>query len=98
MILDVRFDNNSKVIETSFKENSQTISTKFTEVVVVSTDTPSGDYPFYYGSYVVTPTVDKQTLETAMKIMKEDVTVNSVPCYNVSNSSGGNTVYIAMEV
>lgn len=98
MILDVRFNENSKVINTSFNEQKLTISPSFTEVVVVTSDVPSGDYPFYYGDYVVTPDLESQTLETAMTILKKDVTVKAIPHYTVGNTSGGDTVFIAMEV
>lgn len=52
----------------------------------------------YEGQYDVTPTVDGITLETANKVMKDDVHVLSIPRYNVSNLYGGETVYIASEV
>lgn len=52
----------------------------------------------YTGSYEVTPKAHtSQTLETANKIMTDDVTISEVPFYNVSNSSGGLTSYIAKE-
>jgi len=49
----------------------------------------------YDGPYSVTPTVDEQKLETAQKIMLDDVTVKAIPYYTVSNVSGGTTIYIA---
>ena len=61
---------------------------------------PSGDIVFvgdaerYEGEYTVTPTFEKQILETAKKTMKENVTVNEIQVTVVSNSSGGNTVII----
>ena len=51
----------------------------------------------YDGPYEVTPTVDKQILPTKLKTMEDDLTVNSVPYYEVSNQFG-DTVYIASEV
>ena len=52
----------------------------------------------YTGSYEVTPKAHtSQTLETANKIMTDDVTISEVPFHNVSNSSGGLTSYIAKE-
>lgn len=56
-----------------------------------------GAKPFE-GPYEVTPKVDAQTLQTAKKLMLEDLTVKKIPCYVVGNTSGGDTVYIAKEV
>lgn len=53
-----------------------------------------GDAESYEGEYTVTPTFEKQILQTAKKIMKENVTVNEIQVTVVSNSSGGNTVII----
>lgn len=56
------------------------------------------DVPKYEGEYAVTPRVTEQTMATKNKMMTEDVTVKSIPFYNVGNTSGGSTVYIANEV
>lgn len=56
------------------------------------------DAPEYDGTYDVTPTVDGETLETAGKFMRDDVTVNAIPIFSVGNAAGGSTVYIANEV
>lgn len=52
----------------------------------------------YTGDYTVTPKVEAQTLPTAKKLMADDLTVLGVPIYEVSNNSGGSTVYIAKEM
>ena len=52
----------------------------------------------YSGSYEITPTVDGGTLETAQKLMSDDLKVNAIPFYEVGNTAGGNTVYIADEI
>lgn len=52
----------------------------------------------YSGDYAVTPTVDGQTLETARKLMSDDVNVKPIPYYDVDNTSGGSTVYIGTEI
>lgn len=57
------------------------------------------DLPKYGGEYTVTPEVDTvQTLETAGKYMTNDVTVNAIPDYEVSNEAGGNTFIIGKEI
>ena len=55
--------------------------------------------PKYTGEYSVTPEVDTvQTLETAGKYLTNDVTVNAIPDYEVSNEAGGNTFIIGKEI
>lgn len=49
----------------------------------------------YEGEYAVTPTVEGQKLKTANKYMSDDLTIEAIPAYEVSNDSGGQTFYIA---
>ena len=60
--------------------------------------TVTGDVDPYEGEYVITPKVEAQTMPTAQKLMTKDVTIKAIPYFDVSNSSGGSTVYIAKEV
>ena len=62
------------------------------------TRTSANDVPVYDGPYDAIPKVEAQTLQTAKKLMTDDVTVHGVPFYEVSNDQGGNTVYIAKEL
>lgn len=55
-------------------------------------------YDNYDGPYTIIPATESQVLETQNKVMSDDVTVTSIPYYNVSNPAGGKTVYIASEV
>lgn len=48
----------------------------------------------YTGDYEVTPKTTAQELETAQKLMMDNVTVNAIPYYEVSNSQNGKTVII----
>ncbi len=93
MNLDVRFHSNGRTFKTDFDQATpKRIPAKFSEVSVVSV----GKEPDYYeGDYKVTPRVDAQTLPTADKTMREDLTVKAIPVYNVSNTAGGSTFYIA---
>lgn len=52
----------------------------------------------FTGDYEVTPKVDAQTIPTAQKFMAEDMVIKAIPYYDVSNTSGGTTVYIAKEI
>lgn len=55
--------------------------------------------PVYGGTYTVVPLADAQTvLETAEKLLLEDITVTKIPYHEVSNNEGGSTVYIGSEV
>lgn len=52
----------------------------------------------YEGEYEVTPKVETETvLPTAQKLLARDVTVHKIPYYEVSNNSGGLTIYIASD-
>lgn len=53
----------------------------------------------YTGEYEVTPIADGDILlPTKDKFLIDDVRVHEIPYYEVSNPSGGETVYIANEV
>ena len=58
----------------------------------------SGVTEQYVGDYTVIPKLDQQVLKTKQKVMTDDLTVKEIPVYEVSNTSGGTTFYIAKEV
>ena len=58
----------------------------------------SGEREGYEGAYEVTPKVEAQTLNTANKFLRKDVSIFGIPFFDVSNESGGSTVYIGTEV
>lgn len=51
----------------------------------------------YEGDYTITPKVAAQVMETAGKVMTDDVTVLAIPYYDTSNPYG-TTIYIGSEV
>lgn len=57
-------------------------------------DANTSNYEVYEGEYKVTPSVSNQTLDTANKLMKSDVTIEEIPYAEVSNNSGGKTASI----
>ena len=67
---------------------------KLLEGVTITTDVIGGDTEEYKGSYEVTPSVDEQVLPTALKVMRNDLTIKEIPYAEVSNTSGGTTVII----
>lgn len=56
------------------------------------------DVNLYEGDYEVTPKVREQTLPTADKLLSEDLKIKEIPYFDVSNTSGGSTVYIGSEI
>jgi hypothetical protein len=65
---------------------------------VEPTSIVSGGGLQYEGDYEVTPKTTEQILYTKHKTMSDDLTVKAIPRYDVSNLSGGKTIYIANEV
>lgn len=83
------------ILDVKFSELSRAFSVTVGEIQTI-TKYVGGDP--YSGDYTVTPRVAEQTMPTKGKVMAEDVTVKSIPFFNVSNTSGGSTVYIGNEV
>ena len=53
------------------------------------------DYEVYTGETDITPRLqERQVLETTGKLLQDDITVEEVPVYAVTNPSGGLTYYI----
>lgn len=69
-----------------------------TDGSLVGTVVIATSYDDYIGEYEITPTVDGTTIPTADKRMRKDVTINPIPFFDVSNESGGTTIYIGNEV
>lgn len=65
--------------------------------IVVPQGTNAG-WSLFEGEYSVTPETYEQVIPTAFKRMKDDLTVFAIPYYETTNETGGNTVYIGMEV
>ena len=82
-------------IDVYLEVESQTLDVGFEQVQTI-TEYVGGE--LYEGEYEVTPQFDEQTLPTKEKVMRDDVTVKAIPISRVSNTSGGTTVYIALEV
>lgn len=82
--LDVRFDSSEQNIPIRFKDFQQS--------------TVAPEVELYVGAYEITPKVDEQLIPTAQKFMTRNVTVKKIPYFDVGNTAGGSTVYIANEV
>lgn len=57
-------------------------------------ETPGYTPPIYEGPYEVTPNFTDQVLETAEKMMSDDMVVKEIPVAEVSNPAGGLTLTI----
>ena len=95
MRINVSFHESNALLDVQFARQSARFDAGFSNLQKV---TEYNDADPYTGSYEVTPKVDAQTLSTAKKLMTEDLTVKAIPFFDVSNNSGGRTVYIAKEV
>lgn len=97
MKLDATFSELDRVgdMPVTFSEAGDDFSAQFGELHTV-TEYVGGEP--YDGQYAVTPKVEAQILPTKGKVMLDDVTVLEIPFFETSNTSGGNTVYIAKEI
>ena len=94
MILEVKFTEISRKLAANFTSDTLKFVPTFGEIQNVTKYVTDK----YEGDYVVTPKVVEQTMPTQDKVMLRDVTIKSIPFFDVSNTSGGSTVYIGSEV
>ena len=88
----IRFTVKNRPVSMSVKNASLSMRVEKTSITYI------GGKP-YEGEYEVTPSAtEKQTLNTAQRLMSKDVVVHKIPYYETSNNSGGNTVFIGSEV
>lgn len=95
MNINVKFSELQQDIDLAFAESARNIAADMGEVQIV-TEYIGGE--LYEGNYLVTPKVTEQTMPTKDKVMRDDVTIKSIPFFNVGNTSGGTTAYIGNEV
>lgn len=100
MILQVIFEETSSFMDVSFSQENTQFEIQFVEPGQFAVDfgeiyeIVSSDVPVYQDAYKVRPKFSEQTLETEGMLMREDVTVEQIPIYVVSNNYGGTTVTI----
>lgn len=95
MKLHVKFTERTNTFSATLAENDYTFKAEMGSVHHL-TKYIGGDV--YEGDYVVKPKVEKQTIPTKNKVLTENVEILSIPYFEVSNTSGGNTVFIGSEV
>ena len=69
------------------------VGVRVPEVQTIIKDT----YDHYKGDYTVIPDVEAVVLPTRDKLMDDNITVFKIPLWEVSNTSGGSTIYIGGE-
>ena len=87
--LDIRLgtESNEKDIQLSIGRNSRR--------AVLSIDKSTTPHEEYAGPYTVDASFHyEKVLETNGKLMRDNVKVNTIPVYNVSNPYGGRTITI----
>lgn len=94
-IFDLDFPKKCTTMDVAFEENSKDFCACFTSELEV---TIAEDIAPYAGDYEVTPRVTEQTLETGNMRMAANLKIERIPYVEVSNSTGGTTVYIGSEV
>lgn len=95
MTVKVSFSSFDNMFPTIFSESSQRFGVAFDEKVYVDRFV---DFEPFVGDYEVIPKVSEQRMPTKGKVMRDDVTVKSIPLFSTSNLSGGNTIYIGKEI
>ncbi len=88
-------ETNNKAFNAGFKPGNGSFPTHWGHVQPLTEYV--GGKP-YTGEYTVTPKVEAQAMATKGKVMLDDVTVKAIPFFEVNNTSGGNTVFIAKEI
>lgn len=94
MKIRVQLEERNEQFKLRLNEEREQFSVGFNELYLANA-VPVDDYD---GAYRVTPSVSAQRLDTEGKRMKEDLLVLAIPFSEVSNTAGGNTVYIGNEV
>lgn len=92
MIFETKFSYTSEKFDTWFEAVNKSFSTEFGNFVNIGQG-----FPKYVGEYTVTPSREIKVLETANKVLTENVTIVAIPYSQVSNVSGGKTYHIAKE-
>lgn len=52
----------------------------------------------YDGQYEAIPMTTGQTLQTRETFLTDDITITPIPYFDVSNTSGGSTIYIGSKI
>lgn len=72
--------------------SKETFHPKFSTVVTVESD----EREVYKGEYSIRPSVEEQKMSTKNKVMANDVTIEKIPFYSVSNEQNGETIIIGV--
>lgn len=89
----VRIPEISAVLEPIGGEVSIELASEMPEIEVELFGSASR-FPVYSGPYEMTPKTYSQTLDTASRVMQQDVVFHEIPYYETTNLSGGYTAII----
>lgn len=95
MRISVQFNQTNQKLAVKFNSNEKSFGMSFQALQPI---TARPEVIYYEGSYEVIPSVDAQTLKTKERFLTKDVQICEIPFFDVSNTSGGTTVYIGKEV
>ena len=95
MKLEVAFKETGKKLKVGFCAGDKKLNMGFQNFQRVS---DNKDVEYYEGDYTVVPKTQEQSLATSKKYLTEDITIKKIPYYDVSNTSGGTTVFIGKEL
>lgn len=91
----MRIDDGTKVVATVSADARISVGLSVPVSIGVGVGTQTYvDHESYAGPYEVTPANHEQSLRTADKHMRRNVTIHKVPYYETSNEGGGVTVSI----
>lgn len=76
------FEVETKYFECEFFSQEQSFETEFLSAQVIN----AGEH--YDGEYEIVPLAVEQVLDTADKVMDDDITVGAIPYYEVGNMHG----------
>lgn len=91
MRFNVRFREESMRFDVRFSCNNVGFRAEFDSFQTVA---KAPDVEYYEGEYSIMPAVQAQTLQTAYKMLEENLVVQEIPYAEVGNLSGGVTATI----
>ena len=91
IFFDAKFDISPQIFEATLDGDTISLDVGFDNAQIITVTPDRKD--FYEGEYIITPSVESQTLETADRLMKDNLEILAIPYFEVSNEYG-NTVII----
>lgn len=87
----VKFSQGKQVFHPRFNQ-PQMGKPRFSNVITIESDPKET----YKGEYTIRPAIEEQSMQTKDKLMVNDVTIEAIPLYSVSNEHNGETIIIGV--